>query len=212
MLKYVYIAAFTFVSLALNAQINAGSKSLGGQLFLNLDADKNTFNDTLSLEGNYFSFGFNPSFSYFISDEWAIGGFLSYGHSKSTNEGYGGPVAGIQESTSSENRYGLGFFVQRYYKLSRSLYFRTQLAASARFRENEWRAPNREPSRSKSREVSSAISPGFSYFVNRDLALTLDWTALRYTYRDPGNSDRTSHDIDFRLNMSAVGFGLEWFF
>jgi len=212
MVKSLFLSILSFMSMTLVAQINDGTVALGGQLYVSNNVGNSRVNDSIRQKDQTFSLGFNPSFRFFMNKEWALGGFLSYHYSNRQDESYRGPVLGIQEARFIRNSYGAGLFAERYVKLGRSLYFRTRLSLSANYAQNEdQRVFDEQKTRYKSRQLIAAISPGFSYFVQQNLALTVDWTALRYLYSNRGNNVTISHDIDLRLNMSSVGFGVEWF-
>lgn len=111
-----------------------------------------------------------------------------------------------------DNSYGGGIFTQRYFKLRNYLYFRTRITGFYRY------SLSRNPARGFgdykiiSRSVDANLTPAFSFFVKRDLAINLDWSALRYSYALDYNGNNDRHDFNFRLNLSAVQLGLEWFF
>lgn len=212
MKKALLIAGLCLLHSFIYGQIRGGEKSLGGNLYFHFDNGKNLLNDSMSLADQSLGFGLNPHFSFFLNKDWAIGGFLSYHHRENVNQSLIG-FNQIGDYKSIFNTYGAGIFTQRYFKLGGSVYFRTAFKCAYGYSHTQRINPRLGTNRTSIyRNLSTNLSPAFSYFIKPDLALTIDWSALRYAYSVQDNSDRITHDLDFNLNMRSVGFGMEWFF
>lgn len=214
MLKYHYLFALILLGLSLNAQINSGTKVLGGQVSLDFDAGKEQFSDTSALDNNHFGIDVSPSFSVFVTDNWAIGGNLSYGYEERINQFYV-PSLKIEERKYQTFTYGLGIHARRYFRLSKACYFTSQVRTSIFYLElSSKRTDNNLNDRSSIiRQLSASFRPGINYFLNRQLAITLEWNALNYTYSATTEDYlTTNHSLSFNLNISSFGVGLDYFF
>ncbi len=214
MKKLVLISAILLFSNVLAAQIKQGQRILGGQF--SVDYSNESFKDFSGtrLYENDFVFSASPSFAILVSNEWAIGAGVGYYRRDRVSEVFifdNGEI-GIEEYLF-EN-YSATLYAQRYFKLSRSLFSKLQINANVNYAESkDINLSSSRPEKNFHRSLGLSVVPGFGYFLNRNLALTLDWSALRYSYRIPaGGNDRVIHDISFDLNLGSVFFGLDYFF
>jgi hypothetical protein len=214
MKKLVLISAILLFSNVLVGQIKQGQRILGGQFSVDYSNERSKTVNGTKLYENDFVFSASPSFAILVSNEWAIGAGVGYHRRDRVSEVFmrdNGEIGTVENLFES---YGASLYAQRYFKLSRSLFSKIQINANVNYAESEYiDYTSSRPEKSIYRSLGLSAVPGFGYFLNHNLALTLDWSALHYSYSIPaGGNDRVVHDISFDLNLGSVFFGLDYFF
>lgn len=183
----VLILLFVFVGITswIYGQTSAGSMMVGGSIsFSSSSRQGGSANDASS-------FGFSPSFGYFISDDFAIGGSLSLGSSRSG-------TGNAKEITSS---FGIGPFA-RYYLFTSSEQFAFFGQAVLSFHTGR-----RDPAFgnvTKTQAISFALQPGAAYFVNEHWAIELYMAGFSFNSEDPDTEN--GNDKTNRVNFSLSSF------
>ena len=200
MKKIILTVAAVFALTFANAQDK--KESTGGPGFANGDLYlTGTANFSSDKTGDKKDDGFtlSPGVGYFIADNIAIEGMLSY---KSTTENTG--LAGAKDVKN--NGFGLAAGAKYFWTPANA--FSLSVGARLSYMSTKTDDGTAAPDVTK-KEIGFAIPLGLNYFVSNDFALTAEWGGLGYTSNDNGgNSAKKTNNLSLGLDMSTISFGL----
>jgi outer membrane protein len=169
-------------------QAGAGSKMLGGSVnLISYKEQQGAGSDDYKISG----FQLTPSFGYFISDNFVIGGNLSYSSFTENDQGF--------KWKSTE--LAIGPFV-RMYKYTSNEKFAFFAEGSLLF--GSGKEDPDGPGEFKSRSITLAISPGFAYFISDKWVIDFQLQGISYRSYDPNT------DVDDDKETTLI-FGVDSF-
>ncbi|MBX2967805.1 MAG: outer membrane beta-barrel protein [Cyclobacteriaceae bacterium] len=177
--------------------ISKGTKFIGGSFSFYSTKTDETF--------QYTDFLIGPGMGFYIEDNLAVGGFLTYNFNKSEQPNTG--------DFTSFSGFGLNMFLLKNYKIANNLFFTLQPQLSFNFGEQEYSNPFQNDYSSFS--FGLGVSPGVMFFVSRKFALQTSLGSLSYSHtrRKPENGGETSTTNSFGLNgaLSVSSFSIRYF-
>lgn len=193
MKKILVIITLVSVSFFAKAQTSAGNMMLGGTVAVTSTNYGGTANASSS------SFTLNPSFGYFVKDNFVVGANLSLSSGKDNN--------GVTQIRS--NSFGFGPFA-RLYKFTSSEQFAFFANASFNFGANRVDNGNNI---NKVNTVTFAVSPGFAYFFNEHWAAELAISGLSIqNSKNPDASGAGTTYVYFGISSFNPSLGLRYHF
>ena len=188
------VILFTFLALGIST-VHAQSKEgfLKGNSFISgsFDFQSETIGSVTKT-----NIAFSPRYGYFISDKIVLGGKLSIGQNKTT------------DSIVIENNsvISVGVFT-RYYSSPQS---RFSLFGQLGFNFN---TQTENISKSNVNGFDLGLSPGISYFLSDKFAIEATFGQLGFKTSKPDVAGAEStNNVNFEMNLSSVGFGLNYKF
>ncbi len=164
--------------------INKGTRFIGGSFSFTASKREEDY--------RYTEISIGPGFGYYVKDDLAVGGFLSYTFGK--NESFN------TNSASSNSGIGLNVFLLKNYKIVNNLFFTLQPQTSLGFTSQEF--TNFAASNYTGFDFSLGVSPGIMFFVGRKFAFQTSLANLNYSFtrRKSENSGELTTTHNFRLN------------
>lgn len=211
MYKFIILIAILFcVSTMAKAQTQQGNQLLGGYVRLSLANSSSTGASTTYLYTNGYTsdahtYGFGPSYSYFVADNLDLGATVGYARSKQefSNLPYGAPyVLSSYESKS----FGSSVYLRKYFLFAEKIGFRTGPFVSFYYADQTdsyTSAPNQATS---DHTLSAGLNLDLVYFPTRRLGFATSLGSLAYThdiYNQDGNRINTNN-----LGLSFITSGL----
>lgn len=177
--------------------INKGTKFIGGSFsFSSMKIDE-TY--------KYSGVSIGPGMGYYIQDDLAFGGFLSYNFSKNEQPNI--------NSSSTFSGIGINVFILKNYRITNNFFFTLQPQLSVGSGKQEY--SNIIANDYSRFDFGLGISPGMMFFVSRKFALQTSLGNLSYGYerRKPESGGNTSNTHSFGLNgaLSASSFAIRYF-
>lgn len=199
MLKSILILGTSLITLTTYSQFERGVKQIGFTTVFSGAKSK-----TNGLTGNLLYFKVAPSFSYFVKDNFSIGGTFLFSTSQS-----------IQKINNNSNgnkslTYGFGFTMNKYFKLKENFYFTVNSMVSFSNYSSQIINSNSSPI-SKSNILGGTIAPGLVYLLTPKIGLTATFGSLYYTYMQPvgiASSSTSSSNFGANFGFSSLNFGL----
>jgi len=146
------------------------------------------------------SFTIAPRFSYFVSDNIAVGAKIGFTSTKMEQ-------AGVTDEVKT-NALSLGAF-GRYY-MSPASKFSVFAELGADFTSYKWEQGSAD---SDSAGFGLGVAPGVSYFLSDSFAIEASWGLLGYNTNDNGGNGADSTDkFELGLDMRDLTFGLAYKF
>ena len=199
MKKVILTMAAVFALTFANAQ-DKKEKSTGGPGFSNGDLYlTGTANFSSDKTGDQKSDGFtlSPGAGYFVTDNIAIEGMLSY---KSTTTNSGAPGASDVKDT------GFGVAAGAKYLFTPANAFSLSLGARLSYMSTK---VDNGFTTGTDKEIGFKVPLGLHYFVSNNFAITSEWGGLGYTSNDNGgNGADKTNKISLGLDLSSISFGL----
>lgn len=176
--------------------ISKGTKFIGGSFSLYSTTTDDTY--------KYTEFSIGPGMGFYIKDNLAIGGFLTYNFTEN-----GQPIT---DQFSSFSSIGLNAFVLKNYKITNNLFFTLQPQLSLSYGKQDFPFPNNDYS---SFNFGLGISPGVMFFVSKKFALQTSLGALSYSHirRKVESGVEPTITNSFGLNgaLSVSSFSIRYF-
>lgn len=188
-MKKIILSIFALGTLAMNAQDGSFAK---GNVALSGEVGKLT---TKILDANV-----SPSMMYFVSDNIALRGGLTFGNSETT-------VAGV--STGQSSAFGVNFGANYYFSKSR---FTPFVGASLGFSSGSTKANATAPE-AKTSTMGLSIFPGVNAFLTKRLAMNASFGSLGYsteTITSTSNVETKISNFGFDFNLNTVRLGVTW--
>ena len=196
MKKIVTLIALCFPLIAL-AQIEKGKSVLTGSLAYSTTNIKGGANpNTSSSQLNAF-----VSYSYLVSNRWAIGARPSLYHNRVDNgNGF----------WYKNNQMLLGPFVRRYISLNEKFFFFLEGGVDADLLRTRDVEPGSPDVKTKRSGVHLYVYPGVTYLITNKIALQVTLGGLNFTSSKTDGRKTNSFAADARL--SGLGFGASYIF
>ncbi|QBZ96536.1 outer membrane beta-barrel protein [Flavobacterium sangjuense] len=196
MKKIILTVAAVFALTFANAQDK--KESTGGPGFSNGDLYlTGTANFSSDKTGDAKTDGFTlaPGVGYFVADNIAIEGMLTY---KSTKD---------DDGVSSSKTSGFGIAAGAKYFWTPASQF--SLSVGAKLSYMSTKVDPDGPGDSTEKEIGFNIPLGLNYFVSNDFALTAEWGGFGYSSNDNGGdgADKTT-GFNLGVDLSSISFGL----
>lgn len=224
-MQILFLVTLSSIQL-LNAQTEKGNSNISGNAQYWNSSNEQPMN---SSESSYFAF--NPGYSYFLKDNFALGVDFNIGNSlRSYASNYVDNLETYEE-TNAHNAfdYGFGLIAQNYVKLAGSfsaiISSRISYGRTISHYEFDTDDPRRSENTSypwsqetKSEHVSFTINPGLIYFVTPRFGVQGTLDGLNFTRSETINeslaSDNESSMTSFSLNLNPSNFrlGASFFF
>lgn len=176
--------------------ISQGTKFIGGSFSF--------FTTTTDESYKYTDFSIGPGLGFYIKDDLAIGGFLSYNFNKNEQPN--------TDAFSTFSGTGINIFLLKNYKIANNLFFTLEPQLSLSYGKQDFSFPNNDYS---SFRFSLGVSPGVMFFVGRKFALQTSIGSLSYSHtrRKPESGGEASLINSFNLNgaLSMSSFSIRYF-
>jgi hypothetical protein len=188
-MKKIILSIFALGTLAMNAQDGSFAK---GNVALSGEVGNLT---TKILDANV-----SPSMMYFVSDNIALRGGLTFGNSETT-------VAGV--STGESSNFGVNFGANYYFSKSR---FTPFIGASVDFGSGSTKASATAPE-AKTSNMGLNVFPGVNAFLTKRLAMNASFGSLGYTTTtatSTTNVETKTSGFGFDFNLNTVRLGVTW--
>ena len=198
MKKIILTVAAVFALTFANAQDK--KESTGGPGFANGDLylmGTGSFSSDKTGDAKSDGFTLSPGLGYFVTDNIAIEGMLTY---NSTTSNSGLPGANDFKTT------GFGIAAGAKYFWTPASQFSVSLGAKLSYLSNK---TDNGTTDFTSKVIGLNVPLGLNYFVSNNFALTTEWGGLGYTSDDNGGSgaDKTNR-INVGIDLSSISFGL----
>ena len=190
-MKKIILSIFALGTLAMNAQDGSFSK---GNVALSGEVGNLT---TKILDANV-----SPSMMYFVSDNIALRGGLTFGNSSKT-------VGGVTTTESSD--FGVNFGANYYFSKSR---FTPFIGASLGFGSGSDKIIGGvNAGEVKISTMGLNVFPGVNAFLTKRLAMNASFGSLGYSTRtdtDKFNVETKTSDVGFDFNLNTVRLVVTW--
>ncbi len=209
--------------------VEKGTWMVGGSVAYSTHSNKDyQFLIIEDINSNGYRFSVSPTFCYMVRDNMGLGMRFAYGRNL------------LRVDSASVNIDQIGINVKDYYSLSHdftamavwrnyiplgnsrrfALFNELQLsygAGQAKLIDNH--GTSLIGTYEKSSDVSLGLNPGMMAFVNDHLAIEINvgMLGLKYSHVDQVHNqvdtgERTSTQINFKVNILAIGFGVSYYF
>ena len=197
MKKIILTVAAVFALTFANAQDTKEASSGGGMGFANGDLYlTGTAGFSSDKTGNAKTDGFtlSPGLGYFITDNIAIEGQLTYESTKDDN------------GTTATKSTGFGIAAGAKYFWTPASQFSLSIGANVSYMSTKVEVG---PFSGTGKEIGFNIPLGMNYFVSNDWALTASWGGFGYSSNDNGGNgaDKTT-GFNLGLDLSTINIGL----
>jgi outer membrane immunogenic protein len=220
MKKMLFTSALALSAFVASAQFEQGSIITTGTLGFetgSVASETKVGNNTTNSDGpTSQSFTFAARGGYFIADNLAIGLGLGY------NSVSGKSVLGNTTNEQTSGITNILLFTRYYVPYSESFAVFAELGFESGFGKNTNSTTTGNTTNSTEQGVSSfgvGISPGFTYFLHKNIALDLNYGFLGYTSAsiktENPNGDYnkvTSSSTGLNLDLSSIRLGISVFF
>lgn len=192
MRKLILIALFGLFTSAVMAQTSAGNMMIGGSFSFS-STTQETGNDDIKSS----SFGVNPTFGYFVSDNLAVGVNVGFGSYNYNND-------------DKQTNLNFGPFV-RYYKFIAEEKF--AFVADAGFNIGSGTYDSNLLGERKFSNFNIYVSPGFAYFFSPKWSLDFQLQGISYNTSDPNkdNDNDKSNFFTFGVSSLSPSLGFRYF-
>jgi hypothetical protein len=179
------------------AQINAGSKFVGGSLSYRMSASPDRTNNTF-----YSFYSIRPSVGYLVQDRLALGVNVGFEYGFSEDDS---PTIGrvIEESTA----YSIGSSLTWFVPVSEEKFWFTLQGGvnySRSYRESIAYSTDSYVS-SDYYSIGVSVSPGFLFLPSPRWAVTLGVGGLGYSHKRGIGNEITENDVSFNLGQFSLG-------
>jgi hypothetical protein len=188
-MKKIMLSIFALGTLAINAQdvtgFSKGNVALNGEV-RNLS--------TKILDANV-----SPSLMYFVADNIALKGGLSFGNQSGTN-------AGVSTGESSE--FGINFGANYYFTKGA---FSPFIGANVEFGSGSTKSAGANPTETKMSSVGVNLAPGVNAFLSKRFAINATFGNLGYsseTNTSATNVETVTNDFGLDFNMKSMRLGV----
>jgi outer membrane immunogenic protein len=194
------IVILATLSIPAFSQIPAGTSTIGGSF--SLHHTKTKFPSNREATSNEFSF--QPSYGYFLIDNFCLGAMIGLSTSSSTSE----TALTAVDNKSKSNSFGIGPFARYYFPIDDKLYVFGQLSYLRNWDKYENWSTNQPNNRNTTKYVSYdlGLAAGIAYFLNPHVSLDL---ALGYTHTKDSRRD-PNDEID-KVNRIGLDAGIRVF-
>lgn len=193
MKKIILTVAAVFALTFANAQDKkeGGAGFSNGDLYLTGTAG---FNSEKTGDAKTDGFTLSPGLGYFVTDNIAIEGMLSYESAKFDN--------GLGETKTN----GFGIAAGAKYFWTPANQFSLSLGANISYMSTKVEAGGGDVTE---KEIGFNVPLGLHYFVSDDFAITSSWGGFGYSSNDNGGdgADKTT-GFNLGLDLSSISFGL----
>ncbi len=195
MLKSILILGITLFTFTIFSQFERGVKQIG---FTTAFSGSNS--ELTGLKTSTLYVRFNPSFNYFVKDNFSIGGTLLFTSNQSIQK--------INNTTSGSKTliYGLGISANKYFKIKDNLFFTVNSLVS--FSKSQSQTINSNSS-TKFNGFGISIAPSLVYLFTTKLGLTATFGSLYFSNSklvSASNSSYTNYGANF--GFSSLNFGV----
>lgn len=177
--------------------INKGTRFIGGSFGFSSTKTEDSF--------HYTSISIGPGMAFYINDNLAVGGFISYNYDKHEQLNV--------NSTSTFSGAGLNVFLLKNYKLVNNVFFTLQPQLSLSSAKQDYSTP--QPNDYSVFNFGLGISPGVMFFISKKFALQTSIGGVSYSYnrRKPENGGNSTSTNSFSLNgaFSMSNFAIRYF-
>jgi hypothetical protein len=221
MKKIILVLIPLILSTVSMAQINKGALLYEGTVAFYVNNSGSEYSQSISpQEQNYTQFSFSPKVGLFTSGTFLLGIGLSYEFQKSENTS--STFGPNQTSTTKSNVFLLNPYVRKYIKLGDKLFFTITGNSFAGFGKasNELKYDGNDlDTKSDILDLRLNVTPGLTYFLTNQWAITANFGQLFYTYRKQEfeSSDftiyqtkSTNHYFGGSLQFNTFGIGVQY--
>lgn len=209
-------------SLVSQAQIGAGTFSLGGGLGIQLGSSSSKVGGTSADGPSRFGFSILPAAQYFVADNFSLG--IQFGLDLGSTTSKTTTAAGTIESTTSTTKFSVAPFGRYYYMLDDNLGFFGQAAFSFSSQGGSTKSGGTSVDAPTTTAFGLGISPGLIFFPSKKIGIeavignvfafqstsTESTTGTGATAVTTTNSSTTIDLLNF--NTLGLGFGFQYYF
>lgn len=186
-----------------SAQIQKGARLLEGVISFNSSSSKNEFYVSnwwisTNAESKATSFSFQPKIGFFTSETFLVGIGADYEYSS------------YESSPSSKQKTSLYFlnpYIRKYFVLKEKLFFTVSLNVLVGGGRDEYHSTSNVLDIDVF-EWRTNVTPGLTYFVSNQWAVTANFGQLFYNYR----KETVDHDLDDQPDNVDKSFGASFQF
>ncbi|WP_069658465.1 autotransporter outer membrane beta-barrel domain-containing protein [Arcticibacter eurypsychrophilus] len=181
------------------AQTSKGTQYLG--LTVGFSGSDTKLTSNYPYKNTSLSLAFAPQYSYFIADNWELGGSVGYSYFKSKNT-----QLGDNYSTSEHklNSYSSGLFIRRHIPITEKIAFRSGPFASYSHGKVSNDPKQTDPQYNPiSKTFLTGVNLGIEFFPVKRVGLSADLADISYQYQKTAGlpNDRTS-DHNFNVGLT----------
>ena len=196
------------------SQTEKGKMFIGGQV--GLTGYTMSLLDSLSgYDHNLAEFTVSPNIGYFIKDNFAIGGTVTFGTTSITDSSESFYPTSTSKYTNKSNSfiYGIGGFARKYINITDKFkfYVNGEINYQYETQKSTYSSdnPNTNPAIQKNQlySISLAVTPGLVYFITPKIGIQTTFGNLNYSFT---SSKNTSHSYDNHNNMTNYGLDLNF--
>ena len=213
-MKKVLFSVLFLATLSMSAQetefessVKKGRINLAGSLSMVLD-DYDSENNT----SRYKNINLRPTIGYVIQENLILGAFFDFRHGQYENN-YVNNNSDVTDRNTLKG-YGLGIFVKKYISVVGRLFF--DLGAGVSYSRNSYEYSNDSNVDNYSDQYGVNITPGITYFLNKNLALQMSFGNITYSHikRKYENQETIANKNNLlSLNLTSnTSLGVSYFF
>ena len=218
----IFVAALLLIVKVSSAQTEKGNQTLGANLgfqFQNTTTNGQSTNPAgLTTTNKYHGFNIGPTYSYFVSNTWALGASLNYSHSTSDNTS---SDPNMQLQNYSSNAYGGQIFLNKYVLYQNKIGFRAGPYAGFSRQNN---TTTIQASSTESKQTNNDYFAGGAldlvYYPAKSLGITLSVAKLTYDHSttkdgftgEPADSYTKGHSNDVTFSFVNSGTSVSVFY
>lgn len=208
------------------SQTEKGKMFIGGQV--GLTGNTMSIMDSLSLgDHNKAEFTISPNIGYFIKDNFAIGGTVTFGTNNITdsNETFYSTSKFKYTNNTNSIIYGIGGFARKYINITDKFKFYVNYGINYQYETQKSTYSSNNPDYTnlaiQKIEVSSisfAVTPGLVYFITPKIGIQTTFGNLNYSFSSYKNTSlnyenyNNSTNYGLNLNFSSLSIGLNYYF
>lgn len=211
----ILIAVLLLMVNVSSAQTGEGNQTLGVNLgFQFSNSVTNSFSTTpdgVTVTNKYHSYNFGPTYSYFVSNTWALGAMLNYSYSSSDMTSTN-PIDNPQKSIFK--KYGGEIFLNKYVLYQNKIGFRVGPFAGYGYQlSSNSGQPYAATYDQKTNDYFAGGALDFVYFPTKNLGLSLSIARLTYDHstsknsyiNDPTGGDSSGHSNNLTFDFINSG-------
>lgn len=200
-MKKFLFTLLLFIPVISYGQFFKGEKFIGGNLIFSTQTSNNLGN---TIESKVNNFAINPSISFLLSDNFALGGQVGYSSFSQKNNSVGGNFNEYQS-----NGFSIGMNARRFFSISEKFMF--SLNGLIDFnRGTATNSNNSVDSKTQTYQLSTIIRPNFLFFPSSKWGFEAGLGSLHYSYSRSLSTDVSRNY--FHLDYGFFSLGLFYFF
>ena len=206
LLTGVFVAMVFFTA---QAQIGAGTVSVGGNLEISSSSSKYKSSSSSADGPTNSSFAIGPQASYFLSDEFSVGARIAFASNKSEN------AAGTNKTTINNFRFSP--FARYHVPMGEKFYFFGEGRLDFGFGGGKTTTGSTSVDRDPSNMIGLAVSPGLLFFPGEKIGIEMAFNLLSFHSNvtkdaDDKNNKSISNTFRFGPDLFSPSLSIQYYF